>query len=203
MPIWGWVCIGLSIVGVAFVVYAVIRDNKRKAYTLENGEHTHGWLVQANNALFKEGNMDAPALVVISPDAETNDDEEFMTELAERIMELKSESGRVIGRTKSERAVSKLMADETYVEGKQDKLPAELTGEREVYLVHIYIYRDHLPDKRLDGPKIPCAIIWGESDQMVCTRPEERRRRKRRDEDDEDEDEGPRRRKRRRDEDED
>jgi hypothetical protein len=187
MPTWGWVCIGLALAGVAFVVYAVIRDNKRKAYALEHGEHTHGWLVQANNALFEDGTMDAPALVVISPDAETNDDEEFMTELAERIMELKSDSGRVIGRTKAERAVSKLMSDETYVEGKRDKLPAELTGEREVYLVHIYIYRDHLPEKKLEGRKIPCVIVWGDPSAMVCTRPESRpkRKRSRRDDDEE------------------
>lgn len=124
--------------------------------------------------------MDAPALVVISPDAETNDDEAFMTELAEKIMELKSDSGRVIGRTKAERAVSKLMSDETYIEGKQDKLPAEFAGDREVYLVHIYIYRDHLPEKRLDGPKIPCVIIWGDEHAMVCTRPEDERPRRER-----------------------
>lgn len=194
MPVWGWVCIGLTVAGVAFIVYAVMRDNKRKAYTLENGEHTHGWLVQANNALFEEGSMDAPALVVISPDAGTNDDEEFMTDLAERIMELKSDSGRVIGRSKAERAVSKLMSDETYVEGRQSKLPGEFTDDREVYLVHIYIYRDHLPDKRLEGRKVPCAIIWDDESQMVCTRPEERRRKKRRDDDDEDD--RPRRRRR-------
>lgn len=187
MPTWGWVCIGLTIAGVAFIVYAVIRDNKRKAYTLEHGEKTHGWLVQANSALFEEGNMDLPALVVISPDEETNDDEEFMTDLAERIMELKSDSGRVIGRTKAERAVSKLMADETYIEGKQDKLPAEFTGEREVYLVHIYIYRDHLPEKRLEGRKIPCVIIWDDPNAMVCTRPESRRKRRRRNDDDDEE----------------
>jgi hypothetical protein len=137
----GSVCGLLTVALVAFIVYAVLRDNKRKAYALEHGEKTHGWLVQANNALFEEGNMDLPALVVISPDEETNDDEEFMTDLAERIMELKSETGGVIGRTKVERAVSRLMSDETYIEGKQDKLPAEFTNNREVYLVHIYIYR--------------------------------------------------------------
>ena len=187
MPVWGWVCIGLTVAAVAFIVYANVVDRKRRAYTLENGENTHGWLVQANNALFEDGHMDLPALVVMSPDEETNDDEEFMTDLAERIMELKSEEGRVIGRTKAERAVSKLMADETYVEGKRDRLPKELTGDREVYLVHIYVYRDHLPEKRLEERKIPLAIIWDDEKTMVCTRPESRKKRKRRRDDDDEE----------------
>jgi hypothetical protein len=185
MPIWGWVCIGLTVAAVAFVVYANVVDRKRRAYTLENGEKTHGWLVQANNALFEDGNMDLPALVVMSPDPETNDDEEFMTDLAERIMELKSESGGVVGRTKIERAVSRLMSDEMYVEGKRDKLPDEFTDDRDVYLVHIYVYRDHLPAKRLEDRKIPLAIVWDDEKSMVCTRPESRKRKRKRYEDDE------------------
>ena len=187
MPTWGWVCIGLAVVFVAFVAFITVRDSKRKAYALEHGEHTHGWLVQANVALFEDGMLDQPALVIISPDPETNDNEEYMTELAEKIMELKSDSGRVIGRTKAERAVSKLMADETYIEGKRDQLPTEFTDGRDVYLVHIFVYRDHLPDKKLEGRKIPCVIVWDDPKSMVCTRPEERPRRKRkRTEDDED-----------------
>jgi len=167
----GSVCGGLTVLLVVFLVYAAIRDSKRKADALARGEQTHGWLVQANVALFEDGMMDQPALVVISPDETTNDDEEFMTDLSERIMELKSETGGIIGKTKAERAVSKLMSDETYIEGKKDKLPEEFTGGREVYLVHIYVYRDHLPDRRLEGRKIPCVVVWDDPNAMVCTRP--------------------------------
>jgi hypothetical protein len=174
----GGVCTLMVLAGVAFVIYAVVRDNKRRDYSLEHGERTHGWLVQANSALFEKGDMDLPALVVISPDEETNDDEEFMTELAADIMALKDENGKVIGRTKAERFVSKLMSDERYIEGKQDQLPTEFTRGREVYLVHIYIYRDHLPRKKLTEPKVPCVIVWGDESQMVCTRPVGRKRRR-------------------------
>jgi hypothetical protein len=183
MPVWGWVCIGLSVLAVAFIVYANVVDRNRRAYTLENGEKTHGWLVQANNALFEDGHMDLPALVVMSPDEKTNDDEEFMTGLAGRIMELKSDEGRVIGRTKAERAVSRLMSDETYVTGKRDKLPDEFTDGRDVYLVHILVYRDHLPAKRLEGQKILLAIVWDDEKSTVCTRPVTRKNRSRRDTD--------------------
>ena len=180
MPIWGWVCIGLTLAGIAFVIYANVADAKKKRYTLENGESTHGWLVQANNALFESGNMDLPALIVISPDTTTNADEEFMTDLAERIMELKGEEGD----TKDERKVARLMADETYIAGKRDQLPTGFTDGRSVFLVHIMIYRDHLPHKKIEERRIPCAIIWDEPGTLVCTRPRGRKKRPR-DEDDE------------------
>ncbi|MDY3555802.1 hypothetical protein R5W24_004948 [Gemmata sp. JC717] len=179
MPIWGWVCVALTVAAVAFVVYANVVDRKRRARTLEQGDQTHGWLVQANSALFEDGHMDLPALVVISPDPDTNDDEEFMTDLAARIMDLKSETGRVIGRTKAERAVSKLMSDETYIEGRRDRLPDEFTDGREVYLAHIFIYRDHLPLKRLEDRQVLCAVVWDDDAAMICTRPMPRKRRRR------------------------
>jgi hypothetical protein len=170
MPTWGWVCVGLTILGIAFVAYVSISEGKRRKYTLENGTSTHGWLVQANSALFEPGNMNNPALIVISPDAETNDDEEFMTDLAERIMELKGEEGD----TKDERAVARLMADETYIAGKRDELPAKFTDGKSVFLVHIMIYRDHLPGKKIEDRKIPCAIVWDEPGTLICTRPSPR-----------------------------
>jgi len=182
MPVWGWVCIALTIAGIIFVVYANVVDAKKKKYTLENGTATHGWLVQANESLFESGNMDLPALIVISPDADTNDDEEYMTGLAGRIMELKGEEGE----TKEERKVARLMADETYIAGRRDELPAKFTGGKTVFLVHIMIYRDHLPKKRLEDRKVPCAIIWDEPDTLVCTRPS-RRGKKWRPDDNEDE----------------
>jgi hypothetical protein len=179
MPIWGWVCVGLTVAFVLFVIYANVVDAKKRKYTLENGDATHGWLVQANNALFEPGNMDLPALVIISPDAKTNDDEEFMTDLAERIMELKGEEGE----TKAERAVARLMADETYISGKRDELPAQFTNGKKVFLVHILIYRTHLSGKKIEDRKIPCAIVWDEPGTVVCTRPV--RQTKQRDDDDE------------------
>jgi hypothetical protein len=181
MPVWGWVCIGLSVPLILFVVYVGVSESKRRKYTLENGAATHGWLVQANSVLFEPGNMNNPALIVISPDAETNDDEEFMTDLAEKIMELKGEEGE----TKDERKVAKLMADETYIPGKRDELPAKFTGGKTVFLVHIMILRDHLPGKKIEDRKIPCAIVWDEPGTLICTRPSPRGKKRRPDDDEE------------------
>jgi hypothetical protein len=144
-------------------------------YVIANGTATHGWLVQANSSLFEEGNMDDPALVVISPDEETNNDEAFMTDIAERVMALKGEDGE----NRDERIVAKLMADETYIAGRWDELPESFTDGKTVFLVHIKIYRDHLPWKKLTGNKVQCAIIWDEPGRMVCTRPHVVERKKR------------------------
>src|SRR5262249_27826616 len=147
------------------------------------GEPTIGWLVQANSDLFEEGLMDLPALVLISPDEEVANDEAFMTDLADRIMELKGTDPDDCD-DEDEAFVAELMADETYVEGKRARLPQRFARGRKVYLVHIFVYRDHLPGGRIRQRRIRCAVIWDDPKSLICTRPSARRRR-RRDEDDE------------------
>jgi hypothetical protein len=180
------------VIGVIFVLVVIlgiiltIRLNKRRDRILDEGEHTFGWLVQANNELYEKGNMDLPALMIISPDRETNDDEEFMTGLASEIFELKEEDPDDC-ETDGEAKVARLMADETYIEGRRDKLPKSFTDGKTVYLVHFYVFRDHLPKKKLgDSPRVPVAIIWDEDDSLVCTRPVKKSKKKRRDEEEDD-----------------
>src|SRR5215218_10092820 len=118
----GFGCGGLVLLAVVAIVYFAILDSKRKKQTIEEGDHTTAWLVQANNKLFEDGVMDLPALVLISPDEATANDEELMTDLAERIMELKGVDPDDCD-NEDDAFVAELMADETYVEGKRDKLP--------------------------------------------------------------------------------
>jgi hypothetical protein len=170
-------CGGLVVLAVAGVVYLVILDSRKKRRVLEEGDHTTAWLVQANSKLFEEGVMDLPALVLISPDEETANDEEFMTDLAERVMALKGIDPDDC-EDEDETFVAELMSDETYVEGKRDKLPKRFARGRTVYLTHIFVYRDHLPGKRIQRRRMPCAVIWDEPKSLVCTRPPERKRRR-------------------------
>ena len=82
-------------------------------------------------------------------------------------------------RGQSQRAVAAWMRSETYRPGRRYELPLEFTGGQKVFLVHIFIFRDHLAQKRLVGPVLPLAIIWDEPGTPICTRPftdEERRR---------------------------
>lgn len=176
-------CGGLLLLGLAVVVYLAILDKKRKNRVLREGEHTIGWLVQANMNLFEKGFMDLPALVVISPDKETANDKEFMTDLADQIMELKGVDPDECA-DEDEAFVAELMADETYVEGKRDKLPKRFTQGRKVYLAHIFVYRNDLPGEKIVGRRIPCAVIWDDPKSMICTRPAPRRQRPQEDDED-------------------
>jgi hypothetical protein len=165
----GWSCGGLVVLAVVVLSILAVRDNKKKTRVIEEGEHTTAWLVQANTSLFEKGWMDLPALVLISPDRETAGDEELMTDLAGRIMELKGTDPEEC--EEDDAFVAGLMASERYIEGKRDRLPRRFAQGRTVYLAHIYVYRDHLPDKRIQEQRIPCAVIWDDPQSLVCTRP--------------------------------
>lgn len=161
-------CVGLVLALIAFVVYANIHERRGIAYVKEHGSRTLGWIVQANDNLFQEGQMPSyPALVLISPDKDTAADEEFMTDLAQEIMELKGEECE----DEEEQAVSNLVTDERYREGKRDRLPDSFTDGREVYLAHIIIFREHLPKRRLTEPCVHCQVVWDKPGTLVITIP--------------------------------
>src|SRR5436309_435654 len=118
----GFACGGLLLLVLGILIFLAVKDYKSKQRIIAEGEHTVGWLVQANWNLFEKGVMDLPALVLISPDDETNDDREFMTDLADVIMDVKGyDPDDCDG---DDALIAELMADETYVAGKRDKLPA-------------------------------------------------------------------------------
>jgi len=181
-----WVILGLLCVGivlvliafVAFVAYANISERRGIAHVMEHGSPTVGWIVQANDNLFQDGSMPSyPALVLVSPDKQTARDEEFMTELAERIRDLKGEECE----DEEEQLVSRWVTDERYREGKRDRLPESFTQGREVYLAHIIIRRDHLPEGKLTQPCVHCQLIWDEPGTLVVSIPERSKSNRKRD----------------------
>jgi hypothetical protein len=183
----GWL-IGLGVgalvvIAVVAVVMLAIRDTKRKNQVIAEGDHSIGWLVQANSNLYEDGFLDYPGVVLISPDEETANDEAFMTGLAERIMELKGADPADCD-DKDEAVVARLMSDETYLQGQRDKLPKRFANGRTVYLAHIFIYRDHLPKQRIEGASMPVALFWNDPKSLVCTRPAPAKKKPRRDKDD-------------------
>lgn len=174
--------VGVAVI-FALISISAVQQRKARAYTEENGEPAVGWLVQANNALFQAGSTDLPALVLVSPDDDTAEDEEYMTELADDVFALKGQDCE----DEDEAFVSALVTDERYVAGKRTKLPKSFAGRPNVYLAHIFIFREHLPKGRLSGRMVKCQIVWDEPGTLICTRPMKGRKKSRRDED-EDED---------------
>ena len=110
-----------------------------------------------------------------------------MTDLADSIQGLKGQDPDEVD-DEGEAKVAGLMADETYIEGRRDKLPKSFTDGKKVYLVHVYVFREHLRSKRLgNDPRLPCAIIWDEPEVLVCTRPMPKKKLRKREDDDDDE----------------
>jgi hypothetical protein len=161
-------CVGLVLAMIALVVYANVHERRGIAYVKEHGSPTIGWIVQANDNLYQDGQMPSyPAFVLISPDKETASHEEFMTNLAGEIMELKGEECE----DEDEQRISKLVTDEKYGEGKRDRLPQSFTEGREVYLAHIIIFRDHLPKQKLTESFVHCQVVWNEPGTLVISIP--------------------------------
>ncbi|MBX9583825.1 MAG: hypothetical protein K2X87_26285 [Gemmataceae bacterium] len=179
-----WILGGLAVAGVAGLLAVMnVLAGRNKQRTLDEGEPVTGWLVQANTALFEDGAGDYPAVCLISPDPDTAEDEGFMTDLADRIMELK---GVDPGDTddEAEAKVAGLMASEAYQFGRRDRLPKAFTGGRSVYLAHLSVYRDHLPGRKLTGRRLYVAVIWDRPGTLICTRPAPKKKRRRRDDED-------------------
>ena len=58
------IAIVIGVVIVLAVIVGIILNaklNKQRDRVLDEGEHTHGWLVQANDELFEKGDSDMPA----------------------------------------------------------------------------------------------------------------------------------------------
>ena len=80
----GSLCSGFILLVVGFLIWGVWREKKLKRYAEDNGDPTIGWIVQANENLYKKGTADYPAFVLVSPDNDTANDAEYMVGLAER-----------------------------------------------------------------------------------------------------------------------
>jgi hypothetical protein len=177
LPDLGWIwwllgaaCGGVALLAVAAVAIVAILDVKKKNRVIRDGDHTIAWLVQANEKLLQYGFLDGSALVVISPDVRTGNDERWLASLADRVGELRGRRPEDC-HDDDQAFVADLLRNDSYIEGKRDRLPEGFAHGREAYLAHLYVYRDHLPAKRIDHPRLHCAVMWHEPDFLICTRP--------------------------------
>src|SRR5207245_9439200 len=160
----------LTLVCLRGVVCFGVLVSRRKNRVIREGEHTMPWLVHANENLTQEGFLDGSALVVISPEVRSASDERWLADLADRVAVLRGRQPGECG-SADKATVAELLRDESYVEGKRDRLPDLFAHGREAYLARLFVYRYHLPARRLDGPRIACAVMWHEPNSLICTRP--------------------------------
>ena len=113
-------------------------------------------LVQANDALFQEGQDDLPGLVVFCTDGRAGDME--LLDLADRVFGLRKLSPT----DPDQAAVARLAADERFVCYGRDRLPRSFAGAREVYVGHLQFHRPFLTGGRLTDPLLDCLAEPGE-----------------------------------------
>jgi hypothetical protein len=164
----GFACIGIFAVlmVLGFILMAI--DKKKKQATLEKGEPVLGWLIMANMKLYEEGSSENAAVVLISPDPETANDDEYMLDLVEKIAEIRETDP--VDLDEDEEMVHNLLADETYVQGARTRLPKSITDGRKVFLANVMIFREDLPSKKITKPYIYCQIVWDDPNAMICSR---------------------------------
>jgi hypothetical protein len=126
---------------------------------LAEGVPVVGYIVQANNELFKPGRGSAPAQVLISF---TNPKGEGLEDLAYAVARLKSQAPA----NPLEQTVAKLVRDETFRPGTRVRLPPQFTRGAEVYSVDVWIERQLLPEGRLTQTRLNCIAIRGDKGRV-------------------------------------
>jgi hypothetical protein len=167
MPIWGWVCVGLTVAFIALIAYGAVRDSIDQNRILREGVPVVAYIVQANSSLFQPGGMDSPAQALITFDETIPEVDAFLEDLAGRVAALKGEfPDDPVGRQ-----VAVLVNDEAYRPHTRHLLPAEFTEGREVYSVHIWIVRRYLPGGKLTRTFVLARAIEGEPSSRVIMIP--------------------------------
>src|SRR5262245_29308456 len=88
MPTWGWVCIGLSVLAIALVVFAIIDKGVQKRRYEREADEVIGWVVSADPELLTPIGQNRHVQVLVSLEGQTVRDF-AVARLALRIAELK------------------------------------------------------------------------------------------------------------------
>ncbi len=162
----GTVC-GLPIVAaVGWFLWFSHTETKKEQRVQRDGTLFWGYLVQANNVLFQPGNDNAPGQVVFTFE-KSPDGLAAAEQAAARLAELKTEDPA----DKTEESLLELVRNESYDPGSRKKLPAKFTGGRDLYLAHVWIWRERLPKRRLTAEKIRCVALPGDEGEVYHALP--------------------------------
>ena len=136
--------------------------SRRRA--LADGKRVVGWIVQANQLLFRAGQESAPALLLVSF---THPDGQGLEPLASEMARLKQGHPS----TPAERELAKIVRDERFRPLVRYRLPTSLTPGMEVYAVNVWVERKWLPQGRLTQSRLLCRAIPGDRGAVVMDPP--------------------------------
>ena len=165
------VLLPVAVLGVLIgaLIYRAGRQGRARRRVMRLGSPTVACLSSCNVNLQVGGPSDGWAIALISPDERVGNDD--LAAILKTSQDYTEQSG-------DDRAVAYLAVaafGQSYSEGSRTRLPDSVTGGREVYAAHVWIFLDDVPGRRLrddSGTPIPCQVLWAEEGSMACSRPD-------------------------------
>jgi hypothetical protein len=120
---------------------------------VNHGSVVWGALVQANNLMFSPGPHDSPGVAVYCPEPHWHDDLRRLSDVAQRVMDLKNGNGT----TPEEKKVGKWLADER-TPFQAHPVPKPIAGDSPILTNTIMFPRKHLPNGVLSNSYFPIMV---------------------------------------------
>jgi len=156
---------------IAVLVYRAGRGNRARRRVMRVGEPTVAWVSMCTVNLNEGGPGDGWAIALISPNPKVK--------IGDLAGILKTINDSPIGEEDGDLAFAFLAVTPTgqpYQEGFRSRLPDSVTGGREVYVAHIWVFLSDVPGgKRFPNESdvaLPCQVNWDENDSLMCSRPD-------------------------------
>ena len=156
-----------AILGVLFVwqLVSTLRRLRGIKHLAENpanlaagGELRSAMVIMANTRLYTPGESDAPALVIVLPN-----DESDPILIYDAVATGRTALRQGVGASHAAlKAAEKFLTDEGYIPNARLLLPADLTNGAEVYAAHLAIERSCLRDGVLNEVFVPVLFVPGE-----------------------------------------
>jgi hypothetical protein len=160
----GWVW-GIGIFIALLVALFIYNDRSSKAAVakiMAGGKPTKGWIVFANDVLYRpsEAKVDRgfeKGLIVFTLDPQVTDLPATLESWAEQLRQFEAPEGA----EGDERIIGSVMRTQVGY-SRPLRLPERITGGREGYLSSLDIYRDKLPGGVLTQPYVECQALPGD-----------------------------------------
>lgn len=155
---------------ICVLVYRAGRWGRARRRVIRLGQPAVAWVSSCNVNLQVGGPADGWAIALLSPDERVN-----LDDLARVMKTINNYHNDLDNEDLGAAFMVATPVLRPYQEGFRCRLPDSVTGGREVYAAHVWIFLADVPGRRLrddsDFP-LPCRVVWAEEGSMMCSRPD-------------------------------
>jgi hypothetical protein len=158
MPIWGWVCVGLTAAVAVALALLVWAYNLRLKRLMRDGQTVVARVLLANPSLYQKKAPAAfeAAFVVFTRDNDASEGHlAYLGEVCERLKRFTPGEHAAA----DERKVARALATQTTVGEEALRLPEQVTGGREAYFSTPNVFRRMLPEGMLTREYIYLQVL--------------------------------------------